>query len=468
MKADLVIRNGIVHTPSGPIVGGVAVTNGRITWVGSDESLPSTENMIDAGSLHVMPGLIDAHGIFGRGDWSGTARQESVHAAVNGVTTIIGYVQMGDPTVRGRVTVHRGARELCERESFVDFKFNAALGTLEQIDEIPELFAEGVHGFSFFINLSKLERDQYGFPHLDYAYLYRAMEKIREVGPPAFASVHCEEPEIIHMLFERAAATGKQDLRTWADTRPSFTEGVQTFAVGLIGLELGVPISFVHVAAPEALDAVRYVRGRGGRVFAETCPQYLTVSPTDEVGLVGKQMPPLRDDRYQQVLWRAVTDGTIDFIGSDHQIAKREDKEAPGLWGLPNERAGSGGGLTGSIAPIMLSEGVNQNRITLNQFVKLCSENPARIYGIYPTKGAIVPGSDADLIVVDLDRRWVMSVESLKSSSDFCLWDGWQVRGKVVKTFVRGRLVAEDGDLVSDKPAGHHVGPTHPASSVPV
>lgn len=466
MDADLVIRNGIVHTPSGPILGGLAVKDGKVVLVAAGDALPAAEASTDAGGLHVMPGLIDAHGIFGRDDWRQTARPESVHAAVNGVTTIIGYIQMGDPTLPHRLPVHREARQLCERESFVDFKFNAALGTLEQIEEIPDMVAEGVHGFSFFINLSRLEREQYGFPQLDYAFLYRAMEKIRDVGPPAFASVHCEEPEIIHMLFGRAAATGKQDLRTWAATRPPFTEGAQTFIAGLVGLELGVPISFVHIAAPEALDAVRYVRSRSGRVFAETCPQYLTLSPTDELGLLGKQMPPLRDENYQRVLWQACTDGTIDFIGSDHQIAKREDKEVPGLWGVPSSRAGSGGGLTGSIAPIMLSEGVNKNRITQDQFVKLCAENPARIYGIYPAKGAIAPGSDADLIVVDLDRTWVMSVESLKSSSDYCLWDGWRVRGKVVKTFVRGRLVAQDGEMVVSQPAGRHVGPTHPRAPV--
>lgn len=459
MPADLVIRNAVVYTPAGFILGGLAVSNGTITHVGSEGSLPDADMSVDAGGHHVLPGIIDSHGIFGRVDWEPTARAESVHAAVNGVTTIITYVQMGDLTLPQRLPVHREARALCERESFVDFKFNAALGTDPQIAEIPELVADGVSSFNFWLNLSRMEREQYGFPELDLAFLYRAMEIIRDVGPPAFASLHCEEPEIIHMLFERAAAEASDgdNLRKWAATRPSFAEGAQAFATGMIGLNLGVPVAFVHVSAPETLDAIRYLRGKGARVQGETAPQYLSVSPTDELGLIGKQMPPLRDEPYQAALWDACADGTITMIGSDHQIALRDDKEEPGYWGQPNERAGSGGGLTGSIAPIMLSEGVNRNRITLEQFVKLTSENIAHTYSIYPRKGALAPGSDADIIVVDINRNWTMSAASLKSSSDFCLWEGRDVRGRVIKTFVRGRLVAEDGEMVVDEPAGRYV-----------
>ena len=218
-----------------------------------------------------------------------------------------------------------------------------------------------------------------------------------------------------------------------------------------------MPIVFVHVSAPETLDAIRYLRSRGARVYGETSPQYLTLSPTKELGLIGKQMPPLRDESYQRVLWDACADGTIGLIGSDHQIARRVDKEDPGWWGTPNERAGSGGGLMGSIAPVMLSDGVNRNRLTLEQFVQLTSETAARLYSIYPRKGALAAGSDADMIVVDLSREWTMSVESLKCASDYCLWEGHRVRGRVVKTFVRGRLVAEEGEMLVDTPEGKHV-----------
>jgi len=455
---NFVIENGHVYTPGGWIRGGLGVSNGRITHVGHDATLPTADTVIDAGGNYVLPGIVDTHGIFGRVDWEPTTRAESVHAAVNGVTTIITYVQMGDLTLPERLPVHREARELCETHSFVDFKFNAAIGTLDQIEEIPALVADGVNSFNFWMNLSKVERDQYGFPSLDWAFLYKAMEKIAGCGPPAFASVHCEEPEIIHMLYGRAADIGDQDLRTWAATRPSFTEGMHAFSAGLIALETGVPLSLVHIAAPESMDAVRYLRSRGGRVASETSPQYLTLSPTDDLGVLGKQMPPLRDESYQEALWRGVADGTITIIGSDHQIARRKDKEVPGgLWGEGTAQSGSGGGLMGSIAPMMLSEGVNKNRITMEDFVKVCSENAAKLYSIYPQKGALEPGSDADIIIVDPKREWTMSVDSLKSSSDYCLWDGWEVTGKVLKTFVRGQLVAEDGEMVSDSPEGRYV-----------
>jgi dihydropyrimidinase len=455
---DVVLRNGVVYTQAGWIHGGIAILDGRILAIGSDDSLPRGAEEIDVHGQHVLPGLIDAHGIFGRVNWDSTAREESIHAVVNGVTTVITYVQMGDMTLPHRLPVHQAASELCERESFVDFKFNATIGTEAQIDEIPDLVDAGVSSFNFWMNLSKLEREQYGFPQLDWAFFYRALERIRDVGPPAFASVHCEEPEIIHMLFERAAKGDRQDLQTWAATRPPFTEGAQAFTAGLIGLELHVPIAFVHVAAPETLDAIRYLRSRGAHVHGETSPQYLSLSPSDDLGLIGKQMPPLREEAYQRILWNACADDRISFIGSDHQIARREDKEIEGgLWGQPNERAGSGGGLTGSIAPVMLSDGVNQNRISLERMVHLCSENAARLFSIYPTKGVIAPGSDADIVCVDLEREWVMTTESLMCSSDYCLWEGKKVRGKVTRTFLRGELVAEEGKVVASRPRGQYV-----------
>jgi dihydropyrimidinase/dihydroorotase len=456
--ADLVIRNGVVVTSSGIINGGVAVEQGVITHVGCDRVLPAAKSVVDAQGNCILPGIIDPHGLFGRVHWEHQAKLESIHAAVNGITTIITYVQMGDMTAPRRLPIHQEAKRICEQNSFVDFRFNAVIGTDDQIQEIPGMVENGVSSFNFWVNLSQVERVQYGFPALDWAFFYRACEKIADCGPPAFASVHLEEPEIIHMLMERYKATGRQDLETWAQARPPFTEAAQAFTAGLIGLELGVPINMVHLAAPESLDAIKYFRHRGGRVYGETCPQYLAVSPTKKIGLLGKGMPPLRGKEYQKQLWKGVSDGTIDIIGSDHQIAKRKDKEVEGgLWGEPTEASGSGCGLMGSIFPIMMSDGVNKNRITIEQFVKLCSENTAKIFSIYPKKGTLAPGSDADIIIVNPRQEWEMNAESLKSSSDFCIFEGTQVKGKVVRTYVRGELITQDGRLVAETPKGQYV-----------
>jgi dihydropyrimidinase len=459
MMTDLVIKNGIVVTPAGKMRGGLAVMNGKIIQIGSDDLLPSAKSLVDAKGNLVLPGIIDPHGIFGRVKWEKTTRSESIHAAVNGITTIITYVQMGDLMAPHRLPVHKEAREICKQYSFVDFKFNAVICTEPQIEEIPAMIEDGVSSFNFWMATSQKEQVQYGAPSLDWAFFYRACEMIARCGPPAIASLHLDEPEIIHMLHERFMTTGKQDLRTWAQSRPSFCEGVQAFTAGLIGLELRVPINIVHIAAPETIDAIKYLRGKGARVYGETCPQYLSLSPTDELGLLGKGMPPLRDETYQRCLWQAVTDGTIDMIGSDHQIAKRKDKELKGgLWGEPTENSGSGCGLMGSIAPVMLGEGVNKNRISIERFVNLCSENVAKIFSIYPQKGALAPGSDADIIIVDPNWEWVMTTESLKSSSDFCLFNRMKVKGKVIKSFVRGELIAEEGELVATTPHGQYIG----------
>jgi dihydroorotase-like cyclic amidohydrolase len=219
-------------------------------------------------------------------------------------------------------------------------------------------------------------------------------------------------------------------------------------------LEKGCPVYIVHVSSKETIDVIRYLRQRGAKIYAETCPHYLTLTKNTPMGVLARMAPPLRSETDIECLWQAVADGTFDTIGSDHVPLLRRQKEEDGIWkGVP------GVGGIGAILPLMMTEGVNKRRITIERLVKLISENPARIWGIYPKKGALSSGSDADIIIVDPSQEWVLSADNLKSRSDYSIYEGRTVKGKVIKTFVRGKLVAEDGTLVAETPLGEYVKP---------
>jgi dihydropyrimidinase len=219
-------------------------------------------------------------------------------------------------------------------------------------------------------------------------------------------------------------------------------------------METGCPVYIVHVTNKETIDVIRYLRQRGAKIYAETCPHYLTLTKNYPMGVLARMSPPLRNQEDVDYLWERVADGTFDTIGSDHVPLMRRQKEEDGIWkGIP------GVGGIGAMLPIMLTEGINKGRLTIEQLVKLGCENPARIWGIYPKKGVLAPGSDADIVIVDPTREWVLSVDSLKSRADYTIYEGRRVKGKAVKTFVRGHLVAENGDLVAKVPLGGYVYP---------
>jgi len=219
-------------------------------------------------------------------------------------------------------------------------------------------------------------------------------------------------------------------------------------------METGCPVYIVHVSAKESVDAIKYLRQRGVKIYAETCPHYLTLTKDTPMGVLARMEPPLRSEADINCLWQAVADGTVDTIGSDHVPLPRKQKEEDGIW----KGIGGVGGI-GALLPIMMTEGVNKGRITIERLVKLTSENPARIWGIYPKKGALSPGSDADIIIVDPHKEWVLSAEALQSRSDYSIYEGRAVKGKAIKTFVRGKLVAEDSKLVAKAPLGEYVYP---------
>ena len=451
----LVIRNGLAVTPAGVIRGGLAIRNDKIIQIGADDTLPKGALEVDAKGAYVLPGLIDPHVHIGAAAENGVIsefRTESISAAIGGVTTMMGFVRFGN-MLEKRLPVYQRCKEIGKQNSFIDFKLHAYLVTEEHLEEIPELIKGGITSGKLMLGSREEEARRTGSRAIDLGYAYKTMEILVRYGPPVLIQTHCEQPDIISVLTQRLMAEGRTDFLAWAESRPAICEAIHAYSVGLISLQTGCPVYIVHVSAKETVDVIKYLRGMGAKVYAETCPHYLTLTKDTPMGVLAKMAPPLRDEMNTECLWQAISDGTFDTVGSDHVVRKRREREEAGTWqGVP------GVGGIGAILPLMMTE-VHKGRITIERLVKLVSENAARIWGLYPKKGVLSPGADADIVIVDPHKEWVLSAANLKSSSDYSIYEGRPVRGKAVKTFVRGKLVAQDGEMVAKEPHGEYVYP---------
>jgi len=453
---NLVIRNGLVVTPQGVIRGGLAVRGERILQISADDLLPKGDLEVDAGGCYVLPGLIDPHVHFGgreEKEFVSQLRSESIGAAISGITTWMGYIGLGT-LPEPRALVYQRVKEFGEQNSSIDFKIHAYLMTNTQLDELPDVIREGITSAKLLLGYKEQEAKRIGIRAVGLDFAYKAMELLATYGPPVLIQVHCEQPDIIAVIGQQLEARGRTDFLAWVESRPSICEAIHAFTLGLMSFDTGCPLYIVHISAKETVDIIKYLRQKGVKIYAETCPHYLTLTKQTHMGILAKMAPPLRDDADTQYLWQALSDGTINTIGSDHCLRTRRDKEEGGAWGgIP------GVGGIGAILPLMMTEGVNKGKITIEQLVKLTSENAARIWGIYPRKGTLSPGADADIVIVDPNLEWVLSAENLRSASDYSIYEGRRVKGKAVKTFLRGNLIAADGDLVAKTPLGKYVYP---------
>jgi len=457
---DLVIRNARVVTPQGVVWGGVAVAGEKVVAVAEAASLPRGREEVDAGGLVLLPGLIDPHTHMGLGARPGRGRAKfeedfagvSAEAAVGGITTLITTALFG--RVRDSLLpCLREAKEIGSRNSLVDFRITAFMLYPAHIPEVPAILEEGITSFKFLLAYRGEEGRQVGIPGINWAFVYQAFEVIGKYSPPALAMVHAEEPEIIEFLRERLQKQGRRDLAAWSESRPGICEAMHVLSAGLIARELGVPLYVVHTSAGESLEAARFLRQRGCRVAIETCPHYLVFTKHSAPGPWAKVNPPLREEADCRALWQGLRDGTVDAIGSDHACYQWEHKQGD-IWemmpGFPS---------LGATLAVLVSEGVNRGRISWQDLARLAAENPARLFHLYPRKGVIAPGADADLVLVDPEREWVLEARSMRSASAFTLYDGVKVRGKAVRTYLRGKLVAEDGQPVARPPLGQFIAP---------
>lgn len=449
---DLVIRNAVVATASDTFDCDIGIRGGRIALLG--HGLPGGEREIDAAGRTVTPGGVDAHCHLDQ-PMEGPAKMAddfvtgSRSAACGGTTTIIPFAaQMKGQSLRAAVTDYHGR---AEGKSCIDYAFHLIVSdpTPEVVErELPSLIGEGYTSFKVYMTYDDLK--------LDDAQILDVLDVARTHG--ALAMVHAENADCIEWLTRRLEAAGRTAPRWHAHARPMLVEREATHRAIALSELVDVPILIVHVSGREAIEQIRWARGHGLSIFAETCPQYLFLTAEDlgiDDSYLGARCicsPPPRDKANQQRIWEGLTDGLFTVFSSDHAPFRYEDPQGKKIGGeevafrhIPN-------GIPGleTRLPLLYSEGVLGGRITLQKFVELTATNPARAYGLHPRKGTIAVGGDADLVIWD-EREVTLDNGMLHHAVDYTPYEGMKLKAWPGLTLSRGEVVW-DGQRFTGRP----------------
>jgi dihydropyrimidinase len=463
MRHDLVLRGGLVVTPSGELLGGVAIDGERITVVGADQELGDARQVIELDGKVVLPGLIDPHVHFGIGDedtddsMREDFRHDSRDCLIGGVTTICNTTLIEDSPLD---ELFRRALACAKGNSHVDYKINTVVTRRNQIEKIPGIIAEGGTAFKFYTGYvgeqaASFGMDPNGIPP---DFFMRACEVIKASGSHAFASIHAEEPTARGLMVDRIRKMDPEgSLVSWAETSPDWAESLQVHGYGLIANAIGVTMYPVHVSSRFTVDTIRSMKKLGMNVMGETLTAFLSAT-ADEfdaagVGAKAKVQPPVRRDADKESLWVGIQDGTISFVGTDTLTYSSRYKGGTDFWEC---RVGLNVQVADTL-PLLWNEGVAKGRISPVLLAKVTAENAARQYGMYPKKGVIAPGADADLVVLDPEQEMTLGVHRYRGKNDFSIWEGRRVRGVPVTTVLRGEVAAQDGEVVATHPRGVHL-----------
>ena len=440
MKSDLYLTNGIIATDSVVFRGGVVVQDGKVLrLVEGDEQIDAQE-VRDLGGRLVLPGLVDDHVHFnspGRDEWEG-AKYGSFAAAAGGVTTALEMPFNANPPTRNAELL-RQKRLVVEAQTVIDM---GLWGLLEDsnLDELEAMHNEGAVGFKAFLCDPG---GMFGWPRPDD--LRQALQITRRLG--SLVGVHAESEELSQEFTLQMQASGRVDRPVWCESRPPAVELEAVQKALEAAEEVGGNLHVVHTTLPQGFAAIQQAKSRGASVTGETCPHYLSLSIDDleRIGPAAKCGPPLRSRETVEALWQDVLAGRVDMIGSDHCPCTPEMKEAgrENIWK-------AWGGISGiqAMLPVLLTEGVHRRGLPLTVLVRMTSLNPARRFGIYPQKGHLGAGADADLVVVDLNREWTYTPEHLLSRhKGISPYEGFVFKGAVESTYLRGVRVYGEGEI---------------------
>ncbi|SPF49305.1 D-hydantoinase [Candidatus Desulfosporosinus infrequens] len=448
---DLIIKNGTIISPTETYQADIAVRDGKIIAIGKD--FPEAgATVIDAQGKLVLPGAIDVHTHLAM-PFGGTTSADSYlsgtrAAACGGVTTVFDYpVQRKGMSILSLINEKKA---VCAAEACVDFAFHCCITDLnggEILVEMEKAVEEGVTSFKCFFVYKKegLMVDDATFACL----LLRA----KEIG--AMINIHAENPDLIDLFIEQFKQEGKTSPWYHYLSRPEFVEAEGDIRAIHWAKNLEAPLYIVHMADKEGLEAALDAKREGHEVYVETCPQYLEFTSEVYKREDGRNFvcsPPMKGQESQDALWKAIKTGGIDTIATDHCPFQSYEKD----WGkddftkIPNGCAG-----IENMYPYMLAA-ANRGKLSFNKVVELCASNPARIFGC-TQKGSLTVGKDADIVIYDPEKDFTITVSAMHSDYDHTIWEGKELHGYPVMTFLRGKLVYQDGDFVGEPGWGKFV-----------
>ena len=450
---DLVIRNGTVATAADTTRCDVAIKDGTVVALG--QGLAAGARDIDASGRLVLPGAIDSHCHIEQKSSAGVMCADdfysaTVSAAFGGTTTVIPFAaQHRGQSLRQVVEeYHEAARP----KAVIDYAFHLIISDpSEQVlgQELPALIQDGYTSFKVYMTYDKLKLSDYQ--------LLDVLALARREG--ALVMIHAENHDMIPWLANRLLDKGLSQPRYHAVSHARIAEGEATNRAVALAELLDVPLLIVHVSAAEAIDVIRDAQTKGLKIYGETCPQYLFLT-ADDIGmdLEGTKFccsPPPRDKAAQEAVWRGLANGTFQVFSSDH-APYRYDETGKLLKGDKTTFKDTANGVPGIElrVPLLFSEGVQKGRLDLNRFVALTATNHAKLYGLYPKKGTIAVGSDADIAIWDPAREVTVSAADIHDNVGYTPYEGMRLTGWPVTVISRGRIVVDDGKLVAERGSG--------------
>lgn len=451
----LLIKNGTIVTTSDIYKGDIYVEDGIIKEIGSNIECIANE-IINAEGKYVIPGGVDVHTHLNLDVGFARANDDfytgTIAAACGGTTSIVDHMGFGPKgcTLKHQVDVYHG---YADGNAVIDYGFH---GVIQHVDEdiLKEMedivYEEGIPSFKIYMTYDYRVNDVEAF---------KVLERLKELG--AITAVHAENHEMVNYFREKFAGEGKLAPIYHALSRPERCESeAVNRIIDLAYMAGNAPLYIVHLTNKDGLKHIKRAKRLGQKVFAETCIQYLLLdidryNERNNNGLKYIMSPPLRDKKNQGALWQGIRDGNIQVVATDHcpfsfnkdkQMGKDDFRKCPN--GVP--------GIEERI-PLMFSEGVSKGRISINKFVEVCSTNPAKIFGLYPKKGVIQVGADADIVIIDPNKEVKLSKDMLHENVDYTAYEGFELKGYPIYTIVRGEIIVKDNEFVGKKGYGKFI-----------
>jgi dihydropyrimidinase len=454
MGYDLIVKGGTVVTASDTFNADIAVEKGKIAAVGQFES--DGAKVIDAKGCFVLPGGIDAHTHFDMPFMGATTADDfttgSLGAVFGGTTSVVDFaIQKRGEALRSALDTWH---EKAEGKSSVDYAFHMIVVDLPEknVKEMDKIVGEGVSSFKLFMAYP-------GIFMSDDATIFRALTRTKENG--GLICMHAENGGVIDVLVKKALAEGKIEPKYHALTRPMSAEAEATRRAIALADMAAVPIYFVHLSAGDAMDEVRRARERGQAVFAETCPQYLYLSYDDYErpdfeGAKFVMSPPLRPKGNEERLWKGLVRNDLQVVSTDHcSFCMKATSVKPGkelgkkdFSKIPNGAPGV------ETRMLLLWDAVQKGRITANRMVEITATTPAKLFGLYPRKGHLSPGADADIVVIDPKKKHVISAKTHHTAADYNPYEGKVIDGSIRDVILRGVPMVHGTQFVGKAGAG--------------
>ena len=446
------LRGGTIITPSGQRKADVLVNGEKIAWIG--RGTQSADQVVDVTGCFLFPGFIDAHTHFDL-DVANTTTADDFYTGTRaalrgGTTTVIDFAcpNKGESLHHGLDLWHKKA----DGRTFCDYGFHMTIDDWNESirAELPDMFAKGISSFKMYLTYPAMmigDRD-----------IYWALKELKRLG--GIAGFHCENAGVIDGRVAERKAAGELSPASHPRTRPPYLEAEAVSRLLRIAQAADAPVVIVHLTNREALLEVDHARKRGQTVYVETCPQYLLLDESvyfnADYSAAARYVcaPPLRDKAEQEYLWKGLRRGAIQTVSTDHcsftlaqkDMGREDFTKIPG--GLPGvETRGE----------LMYSYGVAKRKISAAQMCRVLSENPARLYGLYPRKGVLRPGSDADIVVYDPGASHVIRAEDCVANVDYNPYEGFVTAGGIRQVWLRGTLSVEDGKVLAEAPAGKYM-----------